>query len=131
MASASGVMPVTGGSVSSPNLEMKYRINAGNILAPFSQRRDGDREDIEPVIEIPAEFAMLTRGLEIPIRCRNHPDIHDNGVAAPKPVDFSFFQRTQQFRLNGSMHLTDLVEEQRSLVRKFELSGLLPVCAGE
>src|SRR5207245_4734453 len=80
-----------------------------NIFAPFSQGRQRNRQDIEPVVEIPAEFATLARPLEVPIRCRNYTNIDENGVAPSKPVDFSLLERAQQFRLNTTLHLSDLI----------------------
>jgi hypothetical protein len=58
------------------NLETKKIYQQRNILAPLPQRRNLDRENVEPVKKVLAEFLILNHRSQIAVRRGNYPDIY-------------------------------------------------------
>ena len=70
--------------------EMAHHL--GNVIAPLAQRRHGDGNDIEPVIEILPERPFPDCRLQVAVRGRNHPDIDPDGDSPPDPHEFALLQ---------------------------------------
>src|SRR5260370_24670676 len=51
--------------------------------------------------------------------------------SAPHPLEFMFLQDTQQFGLQPRRNISDLIQEERSLVGQFEATDLLCDSAGK
>ena len=61
-----------------------------DVLGPFPQRRQGNREDLQPVIQIRAELAGGQRFLQIPVGGRDDPHIHPEVPRSPRGGESSF-----------------------------------------
>src|SRR5262249_25383479 len=60
-----------------------------------------------------------------------HPHVDGNFLAPTQPLDAPLLQEAQQLCLQGERQVADLVEEQRALVRDFDLAWRLLGCASE
>ena len=70
-----------------------------NIFPAFAEGRQRDRKDVEPVIEVTAEFVPRHHFPQISIRGSDQPHVHLMGAPATQPLELLFLQHTQQFRL--------------------------------
>jgi len=73
---------------------MKCSTRAG-ISSRRSRRGQRDRENVEPVIEVAAEFVARYHFLEITVRRRDQPNVYLMGPAAPQTFELLFLQDTQ------------------------------------
>ena len=90
----------------------------GHVLAPRAQRRDGQRQHVEAVVEVGAERAALARGDEVAVRRRDDAHVHGDGLAAADALDLALLQHAQQLGLHGQRHVAHLVEEERAARRR-------------
>src|SRR5262245_54878455 len=97
----------------------------GDILATFSQRREQDREHVEPVVEVDAVLGPPYHVLEVPIGGCDQSYIDTMGLRAAEALKFLLLEHAQQFRLQRERNIADFVEEQRAAVRHLESADLL------
>jgi hypothetical protein len=94
----------------------------GDVFPAIAQRGHVDGDDIEPVVEVTAELALvaqlaqrllggLLRPETTPARCHCYPDARAFSLAEREELD-----------LHGERHVLDLVQEQRAVVSVLELS---------
>ena len=100
-------------------------------LGPLAQRRQRDREDVEPVVEILAELALGDQRLEVAVRGRDDPHVDLDGLAAADPLELALLQHAQQLDLHVERQVADLVEKQRAAVGQLEPAGPTRHRAGE
>ena len=123
LSSASGVK-VRGGIPSrAESVEAKYCDQRRYVLAPLADRRNVNRDDVQPIVQILAELAARDLVLERLVRGGDHPNIHRDRLGAADPGDDVVLQHAQNLCLRVQAHVADLVEKQRSLVRLLELPG--------
>ena len=103
----------------------------GNVGGPLAQRRQGDGEDVEPVVEILAKRAIADLALEIAVRRRDHPDVDLHRVGPAHALELALLQHAQELDLDLERHVADLVEEQRPAVRQLEAARPPTHGAGE
>ena len=103
----------------------------GDVVQPFTQRRQRQRNDVEPVIKIGAESALFDQRLKRYVGSGDHPDIHGNGAHFAKSLHFPLLQYAQKLRLQVQRHFADFIEQQRSAICQFKFSGLRHRGAGE
>ena len=101
------------------------------ILLAVAQRRQGQRDDVEPVEQILAEGAGLDRRVEVAIGRGDQPEVDAHRPRAADPLELALLQRAQQLRLQVERQLADLVEKQRAAVGELEPSLLQAERAGE
>ena len=89
------------------------------------QRRNTDRKDIQPVIQITAKFLVRNHLLKIAIRSRHQADIHLPCMRAAETFKFPLLQSPQQLRLNLNRDVSHFIQKQSALVREFEPPNLL------
>src|SRR6185503_14321472 len=92
----------------------------GHVLEPLAERRDADREDAEPVVEVLAEPAGLHLVLEAAVRRRDDAHVDLPGVIVPDLPDLAVLEDAEQLRLELGRGLRDLVEEERAAVGYLE-----------
>ena len=102
------------------NSEMKRLDEQGDVLGPVAQRRHADADDVDPVVEVLAELALLNRLRRVDICRGDQPHVHRLFLLPAEPADCSLLQHAQQLRLDARRHLGDLVEEQRARMCKLE-----------
>jgi len=67
----------------------------------FSQWRHDDRKDIEPIVEILAEFSLPDGYRQVLVRCGNDSYIRLDRCISANPLKLLFLNDSQQFYLNG------------------------------
>ena len=102
-----------------------------DVFTPLAQRRERDREDIEPVVEIVPEAVLPNFLGEVAIGGRDdtHVDVHRPRAA--QSLELPFLKDAQQLGLKLNRQITHFVEEQRSAMRNLEATGLTRVRACE
>ncbi|MBF0247732.1 MAG: PAS domain S-box protein [Alphaproteobacteria bacterium] len=73
----------------------------GNVVETRAQRRDGDDDGAEAVIEILAELALRGHGLEVAVGRRDDAHIGSQILGPAQPPELPRFQNAQQLGLDG------------------------------
>ena len=104
---------------------------ARQILEAIAQRRQRDREDVEPVVEILAELALGDQLLEVAVGRRDHAHVDVDGLGAADALELALLQHAQELDLHLQRQVAALVEEQRAAVGQLEAPGAPRHRAGE
>jgi len=97
----------------------------------FAERRHADLDDVEAVVEVLAEAALLDLRGEVAVRRREDARRDGQVAAAADPPHAPLLQRAQELHLHGRRELAHLVEEERAAVRLVEEPGARAGRAGE
>ena len=90
------------------------------VFLALAQRRQSEREDVQPVVEIFAQLALLHRRRRIDVGGGDHAHV-DRLLGAPaQPPETAFLEDAEQLHLRRRRHLADLVEEQGAAIRQLE-----------
>src|SRR6185503_16905553 len=102
-----------------------------DVAAPLAERRQPDRKDAEPVVEVAPE-APLVRGLaEVAVGGRDDPHVDLVAARATHRTNLPVLQDTQQLRLDRGARLPHLVEKEGAIVRLLEEPAMRPIGTGE
>src|SRR5262249_55370072 len=101
------------------------------VVFALSQGWYGNREDIQPVIEVLSELSVACELGEVAIGGRDDAHIDLDGPLSSDGINLSRLQRAQQLDLHIKSEFADLVEEQRAAIRFLELAQMPVRCAGE
>ena len=103
----------------------------GDVLLALAQRRQLDRHDREPIVEILAKLSVADELPEVLVGRRQdaHVDL-DEHVAADR-LDLALLDHAQQLVLHLGRDVADLVEEERAARRLAEQAAPRPLRAGE
>jgi hypothetical protein len=93
----------------------------GNVLRALRERRDVDRDDVEPVEEVLPESPFGDSPLEIDVRRHQDAGQHGELGFGPQWTKAPVLEHAQQFGLEVDRHVGDLVEQQRSGARLLHL----------
>src|SRR5262245_35954438 len=85
-----------------------------NIVRSFAQRRQRDREHVQPVIQIDSESPFGRQALEILIGRRQYPHIDLSTLRTPQPFERALLNGTQELRLQFDRHFANFVEKERT-----------------
>ena len=102
-----------------------------NVFATLAQRRQPDRQDVQPVEEIFAELAFRDHALA-GSRFDTGDDAHihrDRGCR--RRVRRRAPEHAKQLHLHGRRHVVDIVEEDRAAMRHLEAARAILDRAGE
>ena len=102
-----------------------------NVFRPLAERRDGDPDGAQPIIEIVPEMASLDIPLQVAMGGGNDPDVRLERFFRPQGRKISSLQHMQQLGLERQRHVPDLVEEQHPAVGLLELAPPRADGAGE
>ena len=97
------------------------------IPLPLPQGRDEDGQGVEPVIEVPAEAALLHPALQILIGSGHDAHVYRDDAVAPHPHDLPLLEHPQQLALEGGAHALHLVQEEGAPVGKLKQPRLAPL----
>src|SRR6266853_701249 len=92
----------------------------GNIFFSFPQRRNLNRENVEPVKQIAAKRPLGDGSLQIAISGCDDPSVRLDRLIATHTLKLPLLQNMQQRNLSFRGQLTDLVEENGAFFRKLE-----------
>ena len=102
-----------------------------DVVAALAQRRQLERHDVEPEVEVLAEPLGADQLGQLLVRGGQHADVGVNRLAAADADDRFFLEHAEQLRLAGEAHVADLVEEQRAAGGQLEFAGAGFVGIGE
>jgi hypothetical protein len=102
-----------------------------HVVLALAQRREVDRQHVQPVHQVLAELAFRDDLGEVLVRGREdaHVDVHR--LAAADRPELALLQEAQQLLLHVGAHVPDLVEEERPLVRHLQQPLAAGARAGE
>jgi hypothetical protein len=95
-----------------------------DVARALSQRRERERDDRQPVIQVGPESPRAHRRRQILARRRHDGDIERLASRAAEPAHGALLEDLQQLGLHGERQEPDLVQEDRAAVRRLEQSGL-------
>ena len=78
------------------------------------QRRQEDRQHVQPVIQVLAEPSLLHEPGEVFIGRGDDPHVHRDRDGAADAPDLLLLKRPQHFRLHRDTQVADFVQEQRA-----------------
>src|SRR5205085_12609325 len=96
-----------------------------NILASLPERRHGERDDVEAIVEVWTECALTDGFFEVSVGRANQSDINLERACAADALELSLLKHAQQFGLQERGHLADFIQKERAAVGHFELAFLL------
>src|SRR5229473_4985831 len=86
----------------------------GNVFSSFSQCRNFNRKDVEPVKQVAPEHTCSDGSLQIAVSSGNHPDIGLDGSSSTDTFEFMFLQNMQERDLGLGRKLSDFIQEDRA-----------------
>ena len=84
----------------------------GDLLAALAERRDGEADDGEAVVEVFAEASLGDEALEVGVGRGDHAHVDADGPRVAEGLDLARLEESQQLRLDVEAQLADLVEEE-------------------
>ncbi len=103
----------------------------GDIIAALAQGRDGDGEDVEAIVEVFAEAALLHKFDQVLVGGGDDADIDLDGFLATDGIDLAFLDGAQQLYLCIERQFADLIQEQRAVIGLDEFADVAVHRAGE
>src|SRR5262249_52413502 len=102
-----------------------------DVVATVPQRRQPDREHVEPVVKILAKLSVGDGLLQIAVGGGHDPRVSAQRSCATETLELTLLQNAEELCLGGRAHFADLVEEERAAGRLFELPWLALRRTGE
>ena len=104
---------------------------AEHIVAPFAQRRDAQRGDVQAVIQVGAKAALVGAAAQVFLAGGDDADIQGDQLVAAEAFDYPLLQQAQQLDLYLQAHAFDFIEKQGAAVGKLELADAAFLRAGK
>jgi len=98
----------------------EVRHEGRDVLAALAQRRQGDADDVQPVVQVLPEPAAGDVGFEVAVRRRQHARVGRDRHRAADALELAELQGAQELLLGARVELADLVEEDRPAVGQLE-----------
>ena len=95
-----------------------------DIASPRAQRRQGQRQHRQPMIEVLAEPPRAHRSPEVLVRRGENPGVHRLVARGPEPPHRPLLEHLEELGLQRLGQEPDLVEEDRPAVRGLEEARL-------
>ena len=92
----------------------------GNVVASLAQRRHGEREDVQAVVEIRSERVLLDHGEQIAVRRRHHTGIRAQRARGAEALERVVLQHPQELGLQFEGQVADFVEKEGPPVGQFK-----------
>src|SRR6266478_1188209 len=89
-----------------------------NISFPFAERWQGDRENIQPVVQIFAEFIVSDHLPQVLVGRRDDANIDPRGTRASYGLELALLEHTEQLGLKLQRQVSDFIEKQRATIRQ-------------
>src|SRR5262249_19041326 len=87
-----------------------------NILPSLAQRRQADRKNMQPVIQVLAKILVLDLLKEVAIRRSNDAHVHPHRRVAAHAIEFTLLQNAEQLDLGFRRQFADFVEKDRAAI---------------
>jgi hypothetical protein len=95
--------------------EVRYQV--WNVFAPFNQRRQRNRDAIQPVEEILAKLASPHVIFQAVVGGGNHTHIDTVVGLSADSTKLSVLQNLKKFGLQAGIEVSNFIQKQRTLVR--------------
>ena len=102
-----------------------------DILRPLAQGRNIYGNDIEPVIKVLPECAVLYLFKKISVRGGDQPKIGTDELCSADAHELTLLQYPQKFDLKRDGNITDFIYKKSSVVGEFKKTFFLVIGAGE
>ncbi len=79
-----------------------------------------NRNDIDPIEKIVAEFSFSEKLFHILVGCAHKPHIYLYGALVSDTFYFTFLENTKQLYLHGERHVSYFIEEKAAMLRRFK-----------
>jgi hypothetical protein len=99
-----------------------------DVHGAFAQRRYGQGDDIEPVVEVFAEAPLANQLQQIALGRADQTDVDADRRLPADAFEFLLLNDAQQFDLEVQRDVVDLVDQQAAAVGELEAAGFLPDC---
>ena len=86
----------------------------GNILAPFTKRRQMNADHVKPVVQVFSKSTFANSSFEFLIGRGDHAHVRCYFLVATHPKKGAIRKHPQQPSLQIQRHVTDFVQKQRS-----------------
>ncbi len=100
-----------------------------DIHQAFVQRRQSNRERVDPIVEILAKPALPNELLEWPVGGRDQAEVDFDRPVAPQPLEPPVLEDAEQLGLGDDREIADLIEKQGAVVGQLEAPRLAVVGA--
>ena len=91
-----------------------------DVVLAVAQRRQLDRDDVQPVEQVLAELAFLHHLAQVDVGRGDDPDVDLDRLHAAEAREVALLDHAQQLRLRLERDVADLVEEDAALVGELE-----------
>src|SRR5258705_1959532 len=112
-----------------PRREIIYQQR--NIINAFAQRRNLNREDIQPIKKVHAKSTVVNFPFKIFVASCDDANVRLDRSVSPDAFKLSFLQHPQESHLYLRAQLCNLVKKDRAAVGRFEPADPLMQRAGE
>ena len=102
-----------------------------HVEAALAERRQGQRDDGEPVVEILAKALGRDRGAEILVGGGHDPHVGGLGAGAAEAPHGALLERGEELGLKGRGEQADLVEKEHAAMGELKQAGLGLARVGE
>ncbi len=94
------------------------------------QRWHGDRDDIEPIVQILSKLSGLDGLFKIFVGCRKNASFEGDRMSSTYPFELPLLQDAQELGLHGRRELANLIEKHGSVIRSLKFPFSHSDCAG-
>ncbi|MNT37476.1 hypothetical protein D3C72_1736150 [compost metagenome] len=102
-----------------------------HVAPPLAQRRDHERIDRQPVVQVGAKAPLRNRRGQVAVGGRDHAHVDLAHAIAAGALHLAALQHAQQLGLHAQRQLPDLVEKERAAIGDLELAVAVLHGAGE
>src|SRR5437867_9660025 len=103
----------------------------GDILLPFSQRRDQQRQVVQPVVQVRAKPTLFDQPHQALMGSCDDADVHRDRSFSTDPGYLPLLNGAEQGDLAMRTQVPDLIQKKRPAMRQFELAKPVAMRAGE
>ena len=113
------------------NLFQEMCCQQRDVFAALRQRRQLQRDDVQPIKQIFTKGALSTHLIEIAMGGRNDAHINIDRLRRADRSHRTVLQHAQQFGLERERHVANLIEKQAAAVGRLKQALLRCGCPGE
>jgi hypothetical protein len=95
-----------------------------DVLRPRAERRHGERNHGEPIVQVLAERPLRDHRREVAVRRGGEPDVHLERLRPAEPLDLALLEHAEELHLRRGRDVADLVQEQRAALRELHAPRL-------
>ena len=102
-----------------------------NVLRALAERRNHNRDDVDPIEEVLAESTFADARLKIGVGCADDPGAESDRRLAADAVKLALFEQAQELCLESRSEIADLVQKKRALAGSFGIAEVTRLRTGE